>query len=316
MRRSILLIAALLACAGPETPEGAAKPVPSPSAPLANSVPARIPLTVRETAGVARSAEVVRSGVPLPRSLGVRDLNGLAVVGPEGRPVPAELHVLARWNAGRDDASAPVQWLLAVFPATVAARGSAVYTLVVGGAAGPNPAPASPLRLTRKGDRVVVDTGAAVFRLGGGALLDGIELPGGTHPVTGGSASLRAAGAEGELAASRGVRIESAGPLSAVVVVEGAYGLPPVGKGGFGSRRRYVFTAGSPTVVVRQSVAWEGDLACTGCVKTPEGKPNGVLVERARDALAIDLGGPAAVTAVGSFQEPLHHCVQRIGFTW
>ncbi|MFL6197040.1 MAG: hypothetical protein ACJ75H_22835 [Thermoanaerobaculia bacterium] len=316
MRRSILLIAALLACAGPEPPEGTAGPVPSASAPLANSVPARIPLTVRETAGVARSAEVVRSGVPLPRSLGVRDLNGLAVVGPDGKPVPAELHALARWNAGRDDASAPVQWLLAVFPATVAARASAVYTLVVGGAAGPNPAPASPLRLTQKGDRIVVDTGAAVFRLGGGALLDGVELPGGQRPVTGGSASLRAAGTEGELSASRGVRVESAGPLSAVVIVEGAYGLPPVGKGGFGSRRRYVFTAGSPTVVVRQSVAWEGDLACTGCVKTPEGKPNGVLVERARDALALDLGGPAAVTAVGSFQEAALEVPPGGGAAW
>ena len=104
------------------------------------------------------------------------------------------------------------------------------------------------------------------------------------------------------------MRIESAGPLSAVVIVDGAYDLPPIGiggGGGFGSRRRYVFTAGSPTAVVRQSVAWEGDLECTGCLATKGGDPNGVLVERARDVLAIDLGGPASTAmVVGDFKSP------------
>jgi hypothetical protein len=309
----LLLSLSLLACAGPEAPERAAlvaAPVSSPPPPLAKSVPARIPLTVRETAGVAREGEVLRSGVPLPRSLGVRDLGGLAVLGPDGKPVPAELHVLARWNAGKDDAAAPIQWLLAVFPATVPAHGSAVYTLVTGGEAGPGPAPAAPLRLTRQGRQVVVDTGAAVFKLGGnaGALFDEVTLAGGAggrRLVTGGGMALRAAGAEGGHSGVRGVRIESSGPLSAVVVIEGAYDLPRVGNGGFGSRRRYVFTAGSPTAVVRQAVAWEGDLECTGCLKTKDGKPNGVLVERARDALALDLGTPSpAVTAVGAFKEP------------
>jgi len=86
-----LLGLGFLACAGPESPERAAlAAAPGPSTPLqAKSVPARIPLTVRETAGVARTGEVLRSGVPLPRSLGVRDLGGLAVLGPDGKPVPA-----------------------------------------------------------------------------------------------------------------------------------------------------------------------------------------------------------------------------------
>ena len=157
----------------------------------------------------------------------------------------------------------------------------------------------APLRLTRQGRQVVVDTGAAVFKLGGnpGALFDEVSLSGGAggkRLVTGGGMALRAAGAEGGHSGVRDVRIESSGPLSAVVVIEGAYDLPKVGQGRFGSRRRYVFTAGSPTAVVRHAVAWEGDLACTGCLETKDGKPNGVLVERARDALALDLGGPDA----------------------
>jgi hypothetical protein len=316
MRWFALLCLALLgfpfACAAPESASLAAgatepaAPVPAPS-PNAKPVPARIPLTVRETAGVARAGEVLRSGVPLPRSLGVRDVRGLAILDPAGKPVPAEFHVLARWNAGKEDAAAPVQWLLAVFPATVAARGSAVYTLLTDGSASPNPAPATPLRLTRQGRQVTVDTGAAVFKLGGnaGALFDEVDLAGGRKIVTGGGMALRAGGVEGGHSGMRGVRIESVGPLSAVVVIDGAWDLPQVGHGGFGSRRRYVFAAGSPTAVVRQAVAWEGDLECTGCVKTKDGKPNAVLVERARDVLALDLGGrPAAVTEVGAFREP------------
>ncbi|HEX9944533.1 MAG TPA: hypothetical protein VGG03_21185 [Thermoanaerobaculia bacterium] len=318
----LLLLGTSLACAAPERPERTALEAAPPAAPAlaatsaaapvpatpAKGVPARISLTVRETAGVARSGEIVRSGVPLPRSLGVRDPRTLTILDAAGRPVPAEFHVLARWNAGKEDTAAPVQWLLAVFPATVAARGSAVYTLVADGSAGANPPPPAPLRLTRLGPQVVVDTGAAVFKLGGsaGSLFDEVLLPGGRRIVTGSGLALRAAGEEGGHSAVRSVRIESAGPLSAVVAIDGVYDLPPVGKGRFGSRRRYVFTAGSPTAVVRHAVAWEGDLECPGCLKTKEGKPNGVLVEQARDALALDLGGPrpAAVTAVGAFKEP------------
>lgn len=309
----LLLLGVSLACSAPERPDATleASPLPMsgpvvPSRPEAG-VPTRIPLAVREVAGVARAGEVVRSGVPLPRALGVRDPRSLAVVGPDGKPVPAEFHVLARWNAGRDDAGAPIQWVLAVFPATVAARGTATYTLVADGSAGANPPPPSPLRLTRQGDQVVVETGAATFRLGKnpGALFDEIDLPGGRRLVTGGAMTLRAAAHEGGHSTRRGLRIESQGPLSAVVVVEGAYDLPAVGGGRFGSRRRYVFTAGSPTALVRHALAWEGDLACTGCIVTKDGKPDAVLVEKARDALALDLGGPpSAVSVVGAFKEP------------
>ena len=310
-----LLVVAVVACAAPErternllqqpAPALAAAPStsPAPASPAAPAGPARVPLTVRETAGIGRTGEVVRSGVPLPRALGVRDTARLAVADAAGHPVPAEFRVLARWNAGRDDAAAPIQWLLVAFPASVPARGSAVYSLVTDGAAGPNPPPPHPLHLTREGNQVVVDTGAAVFRLGGraDALLDEVLLPGGRRVAGGVGMELRTvrpAAAAGGHSKLREVRVESAGPLSAVVLVDGAYDLPPVGTGGFGSRRRYVFTAGSPAVIVRQAVSWEGDLG--EGIRTKDGQPNGVRVERARDTLALDLGGPAAALVVGS----------------
>ncbi len=307
---SPLLALVIFACAAPERQELSSlqarqttSPSPQTIAPAASpapGAPSRIPLTVRETAGIGRTGEVLRSGIPLPRALGLRDPAGLVVVDPSGQPVPAEFRVLARWNAGRDDTAAPVQWLLVAFPATVPARGSAVYTLVTDGSAGKNPLPSHPLRLSREGRQVVVDTGAAVFRLGGrpDALLDEVLLPNGRRLTAGAGLTLRQAGREGGHSTLRDVRVESAGPLSAVVLVDGAYDLPPVGTGGFGSRRRYVFTAGSPTVVVRQAVAWEGDLG--EGLRTKEGKPNGVRIEQARDTLTLDLGGPAAALVVGS----------------
>jgi hypothetical protein len=316
----LVLLGFPLACTAPERSATLeASPLAEPAGPPQAATPApgaptRVALAVRETAGVARAGEVVRSGVPLPRSLGVHDPRSLTVLGPDGKPVPAEFHTLARWNAGKGDAAAPIQWVLVVFPATVAARGSATYTLVADGSAGPNPPPPTPLRLSRQGQQVVVETGAATFRLGGkpGDLFDEIVLPDGKKIVTGtgtgagNGMTLRAAATGGGHSTVRDVRIESQGALSAVVVIDGAYDLPPVGGGQLGSRRRYVFTAGSPTVVVRHSVAWEGDLACTGCLKTKDGKPDGVLVEKVRDTLTLDLGAPkpATATVVGAFKEP------------
>jgi hypothetical protein len=88
------------------------------------------------------------------------------------------------------------------------------------------------------------------------------------------------------------------------VVVAGAYDLAPVGNYGVGSIRRYVFTAGSATAIVRQAVAWEGNLACNGCTKTTAGTANGLLLEQVRDTLSVELGGGATVTAVGAFDAP------------
>jgi hypothetical protein len=249
---------------------------------------------------------VIRSGIPFPRSLGLTDPRRFAIVGPDGQAVPADFQVLARWNASLDDASAPVQWVLAVFPATVGAKKQAIYSLVTDGSIA-NPPPAVPLTLRRNGDRVAVDTGAAVFSLGGdpGSLFDEVRV-GQTPLVTGSGMSLMAGKTASQHSAVRKIRIEHAGPLSAVVVVEGAYDLPPIGKGGLGSLRRYVFTAGSPTAMIRQSVAWEGNLGCNGCitVSKQDSTPNAVRLEQVRDTLSLSVGEPRSATVIGAFASP------------
>lgn len=277
--------------------------------PLAAAWPPPVPdaliLTVRETAGVARSGEVATSGIPLPRSLGVLDPTSLTLVDAASQPVPAEFHVLARWNAGRSNASAPIQWLLVSFPAIVPAGGSATYRIVTDGSAGPNPPPALPLSLSMSGNQVTVNTGAAIFTLGGDpdALFDEVRLANGTVLVTGGDLTARAGGSDASHPTTRRVRIERSGPLSAVVVVEGTYSMAPVGGGGLGSVRRYVFAAGSPTPLVRHAVAWEGDRCGAGNLSCG-GTPNGVRLEGVRDALDLALGSPRSVQVVGAFASP------------
>ncbi|MFL6199435.1 MAG: fibronectin type III domain-containing protein [Thermoanaerobaculia bacterium] len=293
-RATRTLLLALLALTGPLRPASASYSVP---------IPSQLLLTVRETAGIARSGEVVRSGVPIPRSLNLRGTGALAVVDSAGKTVPADFQVTARWNAGLGDTTAPIQWLLVTFPASVPARGSATFRVVTNGTVA-NPAPVRPLRLTQAGDLITVDTGAAVFRFGAdpGALFDEVLLDNGTRLIGGGDMTIRANGGSAGHSTIRKVRIEHSGPLAAVVVVHGAYDLAPVGNGQIGTVRRYVFTAGSPTAVVRHVTQWEGNLACNGCTKTTAGAPNGVRVEQVRDTLAVSLGGTsAAVTAVGDF---------------
>jgi hypothetical protein len=255
------------------------------------SAEASIPLDVRETAGVARVGEVVRSGIPLPRAMGQLSTDNLCVVDAAGVAVPAQFKVLARWNAGRADATAPIQWLLVSFPVTVGANGTAAYRLI----AGPNPAPPAPLRLTRDGNRVVVDTGAAVFTIDGRAssLFEEIRA-GGATLVTGGALTARIDGADGSYSAPRAITIEDAGPLSAVVIVDGTYDLPDIT-----SQRRYVFTAGSATAIVRQTLAWEGRRCDGAGVLTCGGAINAVRVQRVRNTLQVGTGA-AAVRITGA----------------
>lgn len=263
-------------------------------------VPAGLVLTVRETEGIARTDEVVRSGIPIPRGLNLTAVSGLTLVDGGGTPVPAEFEVLARWDAGLGT-SAPIQWLLVTFPASVGASAAATYRVVTDGSAGPNPLPPGPLTLTQVGSQWTVATGAATFRLGGNAnlLFDEVRLPSGTLLSSGGALAGRVAATDVTHAAVRAVKVEHAGPLVAILVVEGAYDLPPVAGGGLGSRRRYVFRWRSPTAVVRHSVAWEGDRCGLGNLECG-GAPNGLEVERLRDRLGLALAPPLSVTAAGS----------------
>jgi hypothetical protein len=257
-------------------------------------------MRVRETTGVARNREVVRSGVPLPRSLNINSVDRLAIVDSSGTAVPSDYRILARWNAGLNATSAPIQWLLVAFPATVGANATATYRLVTDGSVA-NPTLASPLGIVRTGDQMTIETGAATFVVGGNpkSLFDEIRI-GSTQLATAGALTARINNTDTTWSTTRRVTIESAGPLSAVVIIDGSYDLPAVGGAGVGSHRRYIFTAGSPTAIVEQTATWEGsvcdpkggDITCGGMI-------NGLRVARIRDSLMSRISGSRQITAIG-----------------
>ena len=93
-----------------------------------------VPLQVAEPAGVARSADPCRTGVPLaPGSL--TDEKKLRVLDDKGVETAAQFQVISRREAG------DVEWVSVNFLADVAAKGTASYHLVDSGPAKPTDKP-------------------------------------------------------------------------------------------------------------------------------------------------------------------------------
>jgi hypothetical protein len=105
VRVSVLVVAALLLCAT----RGRGEPL-------------RVPLSIEEPVGVARDAEPVTTGVPLPAGR-IRDASALWMADPSGHHVPTQTRVLERWPDGS------ARWVLVDFLATVGAHDAATYSL-------------------------------------------------------------------------------------------------------------------------------------------------------------------------------------------
>ncbi len=133
-----------------------------------------VPLTVQETAGVARVAEPVTFGVPLPKRL-LTDTAKLRLYGPDGKPVAADFRVVNRWWNDAATQVASIQWVHCDFFASVPARGRSVYHLRT--TDDEPPAPPAKLEVTPSGDDVIVSTGQLRFTVHGkGPLMDGPGL--------------------------------------------------------------------------------------------------------------------------------------------
>jgi len=129
-----------------------------------------LPLTVAESAGVARVAEPVTFGVPLPvRLLG--DVSRLRLYGPDGQPAPAAFRVVNQWWNDAPTQQTSIQWVHCDFFADVAANASAVYRLRISGDAAPPPPAQLDVVMTAQGAKV--NTGVLEFFAGSsGPVLD------------------------------------------------------------------------------------------------------------------------------------------------
>ena len=222
-------------------------------------VPANLLLDVSNNTSFARNDELVRGGVPIPRSQNLLNTSNLAVLDENANPVPASFRVLARWHAGRDDPSAPIQWLLVRFRSTHSAGQFRRYRLSFSGVA--NPAPATALSLVNNASGLSINTGVARFVFGGSPAnaFDRIESPVGTVLVNAAAVSsiIDSSPARG-FSTIRRIVVEQLDPISAVVIVEGEFAHPSVAGAAISGGRRMEFAAGSAAVSVREWIDWEG----------------------------------------------------------
>ncbi|HOX05647.1 MAG TPA: hypothetical protein PK280_04520 [Planctomycetota bacterium] len=239
-----------------------------------------VKLNLTERAGVARTAEPVSGGVPLPAGA-IKDVSELAVLDAAGKPVPAQFAVLNRhW----DSDGKPPKWVLVSFQADVPASGKAAYTLVTGGK---NPAPIAGVSVKQEAGAVAVSTGAldavidtAKLSLFKSAKVGGKELVG-----DGAEAGFIVEGMDGvrycstkDLVEPLKVTVLESGPVRANVLVEGVIKAGDNSKGyevadGRGGKAkvagrdgekvgfavRYEFYAGKPFVRVFHTLRMLGE---------------------------------------------------------
>ncbi|MBN2395311.1 MAG: hypothetical protein JXC36_02480, partial [Candidatus Atribacteria bacterium] len=112
----------------------------------------KVPLSIKEYAGVDRNNEPVTSGIPLPENANITDVNTLQIQISENFPllvssfndisgnvdlwqvkdattVPSQFTVLSRWNGTPDDESKPIKWLLVDARVDVMANDNVIYYL-------------------------------------------------------------------------------------------------------------------------------------------------------------------------------------------
>jgi len=186
-----------------------------------------IPLTLEELASVARTAEPVRSGVPVPRALDVRDASRLVVVDANGNELATQVAVTSRWGGAPTDDTKPVKWILVDFPASLEAGETAVYRL--------RTRKSEPERgasmVTESGDAILIDTGAATFTLSKTTLdlFSSVVLADGTELATSAGDAYLTKPDGTRFSASAGTRtvtLEESGPLHAVVLARGKHKAP------------------------------------------------------------------------------------------
>jgi len=171
-----------------------------------------VKVTVSERAGVARQAEPITNGVPFPEGA-VKDAGALALVGPDGTPVPAAFTAINLWPKDRS-----VRWALLDTQVNVPAKGAKEFAVVTGAPA----ALAARLTVEDGKETVTVTTGPLKFvvRKKGFRLFEAAWLDESGAGRFDDAHTLLVAPAEGLAMTVKGVRFTSAADGKSTVVVE------------------------------------------------------------------------------------------------
>ena len=199
-----------------------------------------IPVVVTERAGIARNDEPVRSGLPLPRGT-IRALEDLVLVDETGQPVAAQFESLSRWEDGSQ------RWVLLNFLQSIGASETRCFELK--SLQGEPPAPlAQKVSVTQADDRFCIDTGKVKFQVPiyGDSILADIERldqSGQWRRVSeqGLEAVVWSTGVMPFKSYVENCVVESAGPLKAVLKIEGHHRLWDPRQGVFESSQDAAF---------------------------------------------------------------------------
>ena len=118
-------------------------------------------LRIKEPLGIDRIDEPVTSGIPLPKNLDIKSIDKLRILDSNGKEIPAQFKVLARWDALVDDEEAPIKWLLLDFQANVNANSKARYYLRDDGEGNAKKG----IEIRENETYITIDTGKALFKL-------------------------------------------------------------------------------------------------------------------------------------------------------
>jgi len=247
-----------------------------------------------------RRQEPVRLGVPLGSGVAI-DADRLALFASSGRPQPVQTRVLDRWHDGS------IRWLLLDFVADHDGTSPAEYELRFAEAGAGGPSIAGPLRVDEQGGGVLVDTGAARFRL----------LPASGFPfeevLIDGASALDPSRSGFQLLDStnrpcavtiEAIRVEESGALRAGVRVDAAIGVPG-GERLLELKARLDFFSGSTVVRVALTLRNPRRAMHTGGF-WELGDRGSVSIRDASFVLALPpLGEPAAAGCSSEIGSPL-----------
>lgn len=203
-------------------------------------------ITVTDTAGIARTGEFVRTGLPCAQG-DFTPSDQFQVISPAGEFLPVQTTVLKTWHDGS------IKWLLVDFAATVPANGCVTYRLAKNDDA--VPIVVEPVAIAKEQEHWRVSTGVASF------LVDGTHCRPFKSILVNGQELLSADGSSFLLVLDDGrslipliesVAVEAEGPLRAILRLEGRFDADPLTSPRFVCRMH--FFAGSSQVMLEYTL--------------------------------------------------------------
>jgi len=185
-----------------------------------------LPLRVVETAKIDRVSDIVSSGVPMPREQWLRDPGVLGLYDESNREIPAQFKVLSRWDGKAHDTRKPIKWLLVTFQTDMTSESTRTFRLRRGSGV----KPALPVAVVEKSGSVEVNTGPMQVTVSRTAfnLFDTLKVNGKQIVHSNSYAGFTVRDHTGKIfrssgAAPESVVVEEAGPVRAVIRVEGQH---------------------------------------------------------------------------------------------